>query len=292
MDLSKRLLTGFFLASGVFSSGCFEQRNKSIELMNQGVEAGRQKLFDSAVRNLKAATETDPSNHLAFYNLGAVYKDSKKWEDAASAFGQASKLQDSNATYHYEAGTALQEAKKLEQAKVEYEAALKIDSKLYKTHYRLATVLQSQGEEALAADKLRAADAEFRKTIEINPRFVEPYIKLGYLYLDHDYDKEAVQVFQAGALSNDNDGEVHQGLGSALQKVKQYDEAVKEFKKALERRGELITAVYDLGMTYKAMDDKKNAKEWLGRYIQVAGSKGTPEMMKAATDAMYQLDAP
>jgi hypothetical protein len=40
------------------------------------------------------------------------------------------------------------------------------------------------------------------------------------------------------------------------------------------------------------MDDKKNAKEWLQRFITNAGSKGTQELVKAASDAMYQLDAP
>jgi lipopolysaccharide biosynthesis regulator YciM len=74
-------------------------------------------------------------------------------------------------------------------------------------------------------------------------------------------------------------------------KTKQYDEAVKEFKKALDRNGELFEAVYMLGMTYREMGDKKNAKEWLQRYVQNAGSKGSPEFSKAASDAIYGLDA-
>ena len=44
-------------------------------------------------------------------------------------------------------------------------------------------------------------------------------------------------------------------------------------------------------MIYKTMDDKKNAKEWLQRFVASAGTKGSPELMKAAADAMYQLDA-
>ena len=287
MNLSKWIAVGMLVASPVLpilGSGCYENRNKSIELMNEGVEAGRQKLYDTAVRKLKLAAETDPTNYKAWSNLGMIYKDQKKWDEAANAFTKATELHNDDASFHYELGLALQEAKKLDQAKTEYEASLKIQ-RSFRTHFRLGTVLQAQ-------EKFREADAEYRKAVELNPRFVEPYIRLGYLYLDHDYDKEAVQVFQAGVTANDSDGEVHLGLGSALQKSKQYDDAVKEFRKALERNGDLFMAVYDLGMTYKMMDDKKNAKEWLSRFIQNAGSKGTPEMMKAASDAMYQLDAP
>jgi tetratricopeptide (TPR) repeat protein len=282
MHAFKKIAIGLIL---VGAGGCYENRNKSIEFMNRGVEMGRQKLYDSAVRDLKLAAETDPSNHLAWFNLGIVQKDQKHWDDAVTAFSRAAELESGNAGYHYELAEALQEAKKVDQAKSEYEAALKIDPRLYKTHFRLGTLLQAQ-------EKFRDADGEYRKAIEINPRFVQPYIKLGYLYLDHDYDKEAVQVFQAGVLASDSDGEVHLGLGESLQKTKQYDEAIKEFKKALERNGDLFMAVYDIGMTYKMADQKKEAKEWLQRFVASAGSKGTAELMKAATDAMYQLDAP
>jgi len=50
-------------------------------------------------------------------------------------------------------------------------------------------------------------------------------------------------------------------------------------------------AIYNLGMTYKAMDDKKNAIDWLKRFLQ-AGSRGGPDMTKAASDALAQLEAP
>ena len=269
-------------------SGCFENRNKSIELMNRGVEMAKQKLYDSALRDLKQATEVDPSNYVAWGNLGAVYKDQKKWEECAGAFSQASKLQDGNAEYHYEWGNALQETKKPDQAKQQYEEALKINQRLFKAHYRLGTIYQAQDTQA----SLKQADAEYRKAIEVNPRFVEPFLRLGYLYLDHDYTAEATQVFKAGVGVNDSEGELHLGLGRALQANKAYDDAIKEFETALKRNGDLFVAVYDLGMTYKMKDDRKKAKEWLQRFVTNAGSKGTSEMVKAATDAIYQLDAP
>ena len=114
----------------------------------------------------------------------------------------------------------------------------------------------------------------------------------GRLALQQKNFQLSIQVFQSGVLNNDSDGMVHLGLGEALQADKQYPEAVKEFEKALKLNSDLFMAVYDLGMTYKMMDDKKNAREWLQRFIQNAGSKGSPETMKAASDAMYQLDAP
>ena len=59
----------------VAATGCNQEHNKSIEIMNKGVEEGRQKLFDSAIRDLKTATTIDPSNAAAYYNMGIIYKD-------------------------------------------------------------------------------------------------------------------------------------------------------------------------------------------------------------------------
>ena len=121
---------------------------------------------------------------------------------------------------------------------------------------------------------------------------MQPYLKLGDMYLDNDYDKEAAQVFQNAILANDSEGEAHQGLAEALQKQKQYEEAIKEFQKAVADNGELYLAYYNIGHTYMLLGDKKQAKEWLDKFIKTYSGKAGPELAKAASDEMYALDAP
>ena len=294
----KRVIAAAML---VAATGCNEDHNRSIEVMNKGVEAGRQKIFDSAIRDLKQATVIDPTNAAAFYNLGVIYKDERKWPEAADAFTSAARLDADNPALHYELGNALYEQSlppepvahpeklgnpaKVGEATAEFDKAIKLDPKLYKAHYRMGVALQSQ-------DKLREADAEYRKAIESNPRFVQPYLKLGDLYLDNDYDKEAGQVFQNAILASDSDGEAHQGLAEALQKQKQYEEAIKEFQKAVQLNPELYLAYYNVGHTYKLLNDKVHAKEWLDKFVKGYSSKAGPELAKAASDEMYALDAP
>jgi tetratricopeptide (TPR) repeat protein len=278
----KRLIVSALL---VAATGCNQEHNKSIEVMNKGVEEGRQKLFDSAIRDLKTATTIDPSNAAAYYNMGVIYKDEHKWTDAADAFNGALRLDPDNPALHYELGNSLFEQGKVADAQAEFEKALKIDPKLYKAHYRLGVVLQTQ-------DKLREADAEYRKAIDSNPRFVQPYLKLGDMYLDNDYDKEGAQVFQNAILADESNGEAHQGYAEALQKQKQYEEAIKEFQKAFANNGELYLSMYNIGHTYVLLGDKKNAKEWLDKFVKGYSTKAGPELAKAASDEMYALDAP
>src|SRR5579859_7459101 len=84
------------LVGVVLLGGCFQERNKSIEMMNKGVEEARQKLYDSAIRDLKQATTIDPTNAAAYYNMGLIYKDQRKWPDAESAFRDALKFDADN----------------------------------------------------------------------------------------------------------------------------------------------------------------------------------------------------
>ncbi len=295
----KRVIAAAML---VAATGCNEDHNRSIEVMNKGVEAGRQKIFDSAIRDLKQATVIDPNQRPGRSTTSASStRMSASGRDAAEAFTSAARLDSENPALHYEIGNALYEQSlppepvqhpeklgnpaKIGEAIAEFDKAIKIDPKLYKAHYRMGVALQAQ-------DKLREADAEYRKAIESNPRFVQPYLKLGDLYLDNDYDKEAGQVFQNAILANDSDGEAHQGLAEALQKQKQYEEAIKEFQKAVQLNPDLYLAYYNVGHTYKLLNDKVHAKEWLDKFVKSYSSKAGPELAKAASDEMYALDAP
>src|SRR5499433_2716418 len=107
--------------------GCNESRNKSIELMNSGVAKFHNRLFDSAERDLQAAIQTDPENVLAHYNLGKVYEEQHKWNEAADELGRATTGDPKNANYHYDLGFALSQAGKLDQAEKELQAALAIN---------------------------------------------------------------------------------------------------------------------------------------------------------------------
>ena len=84
---------------GVLLLGCNQERNKSIEAMNMGVQAGAQKLYGPAVSNLQQALAFDPTNDQAHYNLGVVYKDQKKWAEAIASFENAAKYAPDNPSY-------------------------------------------------------------------------------------------------------------------------------------------------------------------------------------------------
>src|SRR5690349_6547564 len=116
---------------------CNEQRNKAVELMNQGVSKYHNRLFDSAEKELQAAIATDPTYVLARYNLGKVYEEQKKWKEASEEYAKAVSGEGNNENYHYDLGHAYQENGQFELAEKELQEAFKLIDKLFKAYFRL-----------------------------------------------------------------------------------------------------------------------------------------------------------
>jgi tetratricopeptide (TPR) repeat protein len=252
--------------------------------MNQGVKKFADGLHDAALRDLQAAVREDDNFSLAHYNLAKVYEEMKRWDDAQRHLNRVVALDPNNARYHYDLGFCYQMLDRLDMAVQEYQRALSLNPKLYVAHFRMGTIY-------MATDKAKEADTAFRQAIEINPRFAKPFVKLSLLYLNHDYPELAIQVLQAGVAINEDNPEAHNMLGAGYQAVKQYDKAVASFKKALEQKGDLYDAIYNLGMTYAAMDRRKEAGEMLNRFVKAAAGKADidPDFVRAASDKISEL---
>lgn len=272
---------------------CSQQRIKAIELANRGAEAFKNSLYDTAEKDLKQAIQTDPTYDIAYYNLGKVLQKQRKWDQAAEAFESAAQKSPNNANFQYDLGEAYLESKKLDQAEKAFMAATSADSKLFKAWWRLGAVYKF-------LDRPKQADDAFRKAIEANSRFAKPYIELGYLYLDYDFEKEAAQVFSQCVLAKDDDAACHNGYGVALKSLKQFEQATKELKAAIDLDPELFDALYNAGMTYSdwydadhATEHKDKAQDYLKKFVATGGGKeGGFGYIKAANDKLYALSGP
>ena len=180
------------------------------------------------------------------------------------------------AVQNYEAGVKAMQLQKFERAKAAFEKVLEGPSNELADRARMNLNICKQS--------LAKFTTHFKTT-------EEHYDYAIALMNSGDYDGARSHLDKL-VKQHPNADYAHYGLGVALQKTKQYDEAVKEFRAALDLNGDMFRALYNLGMTYKMMDDKKNAKEWLKRFTTTAGSRGGADLMKAAQDALYQLDAP
>jgi tetratricopeptide (TPR) repeat protein len=211
-----------------------------------------------AVAALRKATELDPKNEAAYYNLGITLRDQQKLEDAVRAFRKALELDPNSAKAHTSLGVALSEQRKLDEAVAAYRKAIELDpNDAYAAHNNLGNALRHQR-------KLDEAVAAFRKAIELDPNDAyAAHNNLGIALQDQRKLDEAVAAFRKAIELDPKHEAAYYNLGSALSAQRKPDEAVAAYRKAIEVRPGYAEAHCNLGNLYLSLGQFAQALEAL-----------------------------
>jgi len=102
-------------------------------------------------------------------------------------FSSACTDSDKQVNSHTERGIDFIENQQPEKARIEFKNVLQIDPLNGKAYYYLGHLEEQRGE-------LASAIRNYTRSLDLNPKLIEPHISLGEFYL-----------FKAGALKNNND---------------------------------------------------------------------------------------
>jgi tetratricopeptide (TPR) repeat protein len=279
-----RLLTLSTLVLAL-AAGCSRANVESLNYMNQGVALATQKQYVEAVQQLERATSVDPTNDQAFYNLAIVHMEMRKFERAKEDLSRAVSAAPQNAAYQEKLGTVLIELKDWSGAKKAFEKTVELEPSLFKAYFKLGQVLEE-------LDNQQDALRRYTEAIEKGPSFLPAYNALGGLYADLGYLDHSVQVCQSALKvaqpGSDEAAKIHNLLGTVYQQQKKYDDAIQQFRQALEISPGLRDAVFSIGWTYAMQGNKEEAKRYLKKFISIAGD--SPEHYKnAARDKINEL---
>lgn len=274
------------LVTAVVAIGCGREHVESVEAMNSCVEYHRRQLYQQAIRDCSKAVSLDPDNEKAQHNLGLVYISTKDYDQAIRHLSKAVGLNDKVALYHYQLGEVYQWAGQLEQAASSLEKAVQLDDALFKAHYRLGNVYATMDDPQQAMQKYTDALAR-------NPRFFDAYRELGSLYADYGYPAQALQVLEEGIKAMegrpDDLAVLYHLKGTVLADEKKFEEAVVEFRKAIEINPTMEDATFSLGWSYSYVN-KENAKIWLEKFVGSASQKTRPDYLSAANARLAEIE--
>lgn len=275
------------LFTAVVAVGCGDKDlNASIEEMNEGVAASNAGQLTSAEKHLEKAASLSGQNHQAWYNLGQVRAQLKKWDEAVDAFANAVKHKGDEAMYHYYLGRAYWEAeeRKLSPAATHLEKAVELEERLYKGHYYLGLVYAQQGKPKPAAEA-------WTKAATLNPSFGKAFNQLAKLYIQWEKLDEAISVLQSGlheAFTPEEESNLHYHLGLAQEKKGKLQEAADAYTKALQARKDNIDARRQRGFVYAELGNKEKAKEDLQAFVD-SGGGGNSFQIQAANDRLFRM---
>ncbi|MGB3534010.1 MAG: tetratricopeptide repeat protein [Microcoleaceae cyanobacterium] len=107
--------------------------------------------------------------------------------------------------------------------------------------------LSQQAEKVLEAKKSEEAIAIYRKIIEIDPKLISAYQKLGKVLNQTGQLEEAISVYQSAIQLDPNFFWFYNNLGEALIKLERWQEVIPVYRKAIELNPEFFWAYNNLG---------------------------------------------
>ncbi len=278
------MVTSLILSVAV--GACSRAKVESTQAMNEGVQLAQQGQYGAAVEALERASSLDPTNDQVLWNLAVVHMETHKYERARDVLQKAIAANGDVGTYHDRLGTVLIELEDWAGAKAALEKAVSLDSTLSKAHYKLGQVSERTDDE-------QSALQQYTEAIRRGPRLVEAYTALSRLYADLGYMDQAEQVGQEALKvvqeGSDQAAEVQYMLGTVYQQKKQLPQAVAAYEKALKIVPGMKNALFSLGMASASMGENTKAKQYLERYVQVAGRGAPQHYVQAAQTRLMEL---
>ena len=214
-------------------SACAEskavRRQKAEAARKVGEAFIRQENYTAALRELLKAQQLNPKNHILQYDLGIVYSKKGEKELAIKHFKKAIKLKPGFAAAINNLGTVYLEIG-------DYEAAIanfKMVSKdlLYATpHYAYS----NRGRAYFMKKEYALAEENFLKAFELEPRFVEPLIELGRLYMVLGRISEALAALMSAVDQAPKLARAHFFLAEAQRMTGNYAKALEAYDKVVK----------------------------------------------------------
>ena len=277
------------IALFVSTTGCANKElHSSIEKMNEGIRMATAKRYAEAITSLERATHIYPKNHQAWYTLGEVYGIQEKWDKAASAYSEAIKYRTDDAMYYMKLGIALYESKKKNEAEQHLKKAADLNPELYKVYWYLGRIYR---------DGVRPAEAAeaWTRACKFNPRFGQPFVRLGELYWQWGFLDQAISVLRQGAkhaLKAKDLSNIHYYLGLAYGDQSKWKQAVESFTTAAEKSSANVEALFQRGKARQALKDKSKAQKDFEAFLKKSTGMqkdGIEYLRQEANTAIFQL---
>ncbi len=172
------------------------------------------------------ALSVTSGNYIAHNNLGNMFLDENKLDDAAREYEETLKLTPRVAKPYNNLGNVYARQKKLDLAVPLFLKAVLLESNLAEAHYNLGNAYVTQG-------RTNDGIAELKKAILLKPGDVATQSKLVDALVQSGKADDAVAAAEDFVKADEADAHAHFLLGWSCQKAKQPDKALNNYKEAL-----------------------------------------------------------
>ncbi len=230
------------------------------------------KEWDQAITHYKKALELNPRDDITISFLGEIYYQINEYEKAGKYFEEAMSINSNNDLHQYWMGMIFSAQAQWDNATSYFKKAIELNPQNDYSLYELSFVYFNKG-------LLRESVELLLKAVNVRPTDPLYYDKLSLIYSRlkkwNEAEKYAKLADEKARAINQNDDSYRRSLAlvyneKGLQHFHygQYQEAIEEYRKALNIK-EDATYYWNIYMTYKKLNDLKEAKKFLVKAIQL-----------------------
>ncbi len=255
-------------------------KNNPLIYIKLGDTWKKQRVLQLARQQYEKAVSLDPSNVEAHYSLGKLYLYEKKYNDAAKEFAKAIELDPEFAPAYPELGELFFKIKRYKDAKAYYDKYVKLRPNDLRAKVRYGKFLYLSGEYEKAVEEIgkvlqdttspvlqrllgyslyeskkygeakKAMNKYFTQVSE-DKRIAKDYAYYARILAALGENEEAVKYYKKAIEKDPNDIESLRELAKLYRKMKDYDNAIKHFE-MLTQKNKSIKDLYALGKLYYA----------------------------------------
>ncbi len=214
------------------------------------------KRYEDAICEYKMAIWLDSLNLRAYYYLCQLYEEQKDYENAIDICTKLTELQPHVADFHCRLAQYYYLKGEIDKAVEQYQTAVTINPNPKWT----SVVAQTLGfifQENIK--NLDAAISSYQNAYNLNPNDIDIYLNLGNVYFEKGSYDNALIVYKKALENSPHNARLHCNLGYLYWGKGNVEEAVKEYEKAIKYDNTYDIAYNNLGVIY--LDDLGRVKK-------------------------------
>jgi tetratricopeptide (TPR) repeat protein len=180
-----------------------QAKNEGLQAaFSAGMEAAKTKNWTGAIEGFTKASELDPTQHAVFGQLADVYQKRAEtlrgaerladYKKSAETYAKAIAIIPTDATYRYNASVVMARSNDMDGAQSQLNEAVKLDPT------GAAKGFRNLGAVYFDTNRSEAAEAAYRKAIELDPQNPDAHFQLGVTLIGRATEKDGKLVAPAG----------------------------------------------------------------------------------------------
>jgi serine/threonine protein kinase/lipoprotein NlpI len=209
-----------------------QQKRTSIPYLNRAIVQRERGNIDQAFEDINASVRLDPQLALAFNTRGNLYYDRNDYDRALADYNQALSIDPAYATGYTNRGNAYYAKRDWQRALEDYSNAVRLDPNSVAARVGRGNAYDELGD----GDR---AIKEYGEALRINRSYGLAYFNRARIYLNRKDFISALSDYSDAVRLEPKRAAAHQGRGFANEGLGRRDEAIKDFRQALQLNPEL-----------------------------------------------------